>query len=58
MKKETQDRSVTIRIKKDLYQSLTNIAINKSVNEGNIIKISEIIRIALENYIKDEKINN
>jgi metal-responsive CopG/Arc/MetJ family transcriptional regulator len=58
MKKETQDRSVTIRIKKDLYQSLTNIAINKSVNEGNIIKISEIIRIALENYIKDENINN
>jgi hypothetical protein len=58
MKKETQDRSVTIRIKKDLYQSLTNIAINKSVNEGNIIKISEIIRIALENYITDEKINN
>ena len=58
MKKETQDRSVTIRIKKDLYQSLTNIAINKSVSEGNIIKISEIIRIALENYIKDEKINN
>jgi hypothetical protein len=58
MKKETQDRSVTIRIKKDLYQSLTNVAINKSVSEGNIIKISEIIRIALENYIKDEKINN
>lgn len=58
MKNETQDRSVTIRIKKELYQMLTNIAIDKSVNEGKIIKISEIIRETLENLVKDEKINN
>lgn len=49
MKKETQDRSVTIRIKKELYQDLTNIAISKSVKEGRVVKVSEIIRIALEN---------
>lgn len=58
MKNETQDRSVTIRIKKELYQTLTNVAINKSINQGKIIKISEIIREALENLVKNEKINN
>jgi hypothetical protein len=52
MKKETQDRSVTIRIKKELYQDLTNLAIAQSVKEGKIIKVSEIIRVALENIEK------
>jgi hypothetical protein len=57
MKEETQDRSVTIRLKTELYQTLTNIAINKSVEEGRIVKVSEIIRLALENLKQDEKIN-
>jgi hypothetical protein len=52
MKKETQDRSVTIRIKKELYQDLTNKAIAQSVKEGRIIKVSEVIRVALENLEK------
>ena len=49
MKKETQDRSITIRIKKELYQDLTNMAIAKSVKEGRVVKVSEIIRVTLEN---------
>jgi hypothetical protein len=57
MKEETQDRSVTIRLKTELYQTLTNIAINKSVEEGRIVKVSEIIRLALENLAQDEKVN-
>lgn len=49
MKKETQDRSVTIRIKKELYQYLTNMAIAQSVKENRVVKVSEIIRVTLEN---------
>jgi hypothetical protein len=51
-KEETQDRSVTFRIKKELYQALTNKAIEASVEEGRIVKVSEVIRIALEKLVK------
>lgn len=57
MKEQTQDRSVTIRVQTETYQKLTNIAIDKSVKEGRIVKVSEIIRLAIENLIQDEKIN-
>jgi len=53
MEKETQDRSVTIRIKKETYQKLTKIAIDKSIENGKIVKISEIIRMALGNFINN-----
>lgn len=52
MKKENQDRSVTIRVKKELYQGLTNKAIAQSIKEKKIIKVSEIIRLAIEKFIK------
>ena len=53
MKKEiNQDRSVTFRMKKELYQALTNKAIEQSVKEGRIVKVSELIRITLEELVK------
>jgi len=48
MTKDNKDRSVTIRIKKELYQELVDLAINKSVKEGRVVKVSEIIREKLE----------
>lgn len=53
MKTELQDKSITIRIKKELYQDLTNMAISQSVKEGKIIKISEIIRNAIQNMVNN-----
>lgn len=49
MTNNNMDRSVTIRIKKELYQELVDKAIIKSVKEGRIVKVSEIIREKLEN---------
>ena len=37
-------RSVTIRIEQEIYDGLVKEAIERSVKEGKIIKISEIIR--------------
>ena len=42
--KENKDRSVTIRINKDIYQKLVDETLKRSLDEGRIIKISEIIR--------------
>ena len=42
--KENKDRSVTIRINKDVYQRLVDETLERSVKEGRLIKISEIIR--------------
>lgn len=52
MEKENQDRSVTFRVKKDLYQALTDKAIQQSLKEGRIVKVSEIIRVGLEKLVK------
>ena len=46
--KENKDRSVTIRINKDVYQRLVDETLEISVKEGILIKISEIIREKLE----------
>ena len=46
--KENKDRSVTIRINKDVYQRLVDETLERSVKEGRLIKISEIIREKLE----------
>ena len=43
-----KDRSVTIRIKSEVYQELVNLAIERSVKEGRVVKVSEIIREKLE----------
>jgi predicted CopG family antitoxin len=48
MKEYSKDRSVTIRINKDVYQKLVDETLERSVNEGRLIKISEIIREKLE----------
>jgi hypothetical protein len=50
--KENKEKSITIRLGKDLHQQIINKAIEASVKEGKIVKISEIIRIALENLVK------
>ena len=49
-------RSVTLRIEQEIYDSLVKEAIERSVKEGRIIKISEIIREKLNK--QNEKINN
>ena len=46
---DKKDRSVTIRIPGELYEKLLKEAIDNSVKENRIIKISEIIRKKLEN---------
>lgn len=48
MTKDNKDRSVTIRIKKESYQKLVDTAIKRSVQEGRLIKVSEIIREKLD----------
>lgn len=50
-KKENKEKLVTIRLEKELYQKITNKAIEASVVEGRIIKVSEIIREALKNLV-------
>ena len=44
-----KDRSVTIRISKEVYDKLIKETIDRSVKENKIIKISEIIREKLNN---------
>lgn len=51
MEKENKNRSVTIRVQPTLYKKLTDKAIQESVKEGRIVKVSEIITLALENSI-------
>jgi hypothetical protein len=41
-------RSITIRIEQEIYDGLVKEAIERSVKEGKIIKISDIIREKLE----------
>jgi hypothetical protein len=48
MKENNKDRSVTIRLNKDIYKKLVVETIKRSLDEGRIIKISEIIREKLE----------
>lgn len=47
-----KDKSLTVRIPKEIYQQYLDIAIRKSNEERRIVKVSEIVRHALENYIK------
>ena len=39
-----KDRSVTVRIPIEVYEKLKKEAIDKSVRENRIVKISEVIR--------------
>ena len=41
-------RSVTIRIEQEIYDGLVKEAIERSVKEGRIVKISDMIREKLE----------
>jgi hypothetical protein len=51
MQKTNKDKSVTIRIKGDTFQKLTNMAIQQSVEQGRIVKMSEIIRVAIDKIV-------
>jgi predicted DNA-binding protein len=44
-----KDRSITIRIPDETYKRLLKEAIDISVKENRIVKLSEIIRKKLEN---------
>jgi hypothetical protein len=44
-----KDRSITIRISDETYKKLLKEAIDISVKENRIVKLSEIIRKKLEN---------
>jgi hypothetical protein len=52
MEKENKDRSVTLRIKADLYQKCINKALKIGLKEGRIVNISEAIRIFIEKGVK------
>ena len=54
MKENSKDRSVTIRINKDVYQRLVDETLERSVKEGKLIKISEIIREKLIKNLSQE----
>ncbi len=41
---KNNDRSVTVRVPIEVYEKLTKEAIEQSVAEGRIVKISEVIR--------------
>lgn len=47
--KEKQDRHLTIRMSNDLYQSYVEKALKMGQKEQRIVKISEVIKTALEN---------
>jgi predicted DNA-binding protein len=46
------DKSVTIRLNTEIYDKMIKIAISKSVEKNKIVKISEIIRISLDEFLK------
>ena len=52
MKKGNQDRSLTIRLNSELYQKCINKALEMGLKEGKIVKISEIVRVFIENGVK------
>ena len=45
-----EDKSVTVRMSKELHNKCIKLAIKRSVKENKIIKISEVIREILEKY--------
>jgi len=48
--KENKDIPVTVRLSKGLYQTYINKALKKCQKEKRIVKISEVLREALEKY--------
>ena len=52
MKKNKEEyRTLTFRLSKSLYEKCVNEAIERSVKENRIIKVSEIIRESIEKTI-------
>ena len=45
------DKSLTVRIPIEIYQKYLDKAIEKSNNCRRIVKVSEVVREALEKYI-------
>ncbi len=46
--KENKGKSITFRLNQDLYEKCVENAINRSIKEKRIVKVSEIIREILE----------
>ena len=45
---KTENRTVTFRISKELYQKCLDMALDRSKEENKMINISDIIRDAIE----------
>lgn len=50
--KEKKDKAISIRVSQDLYSKYVTETIKRSGDENKLIKVSEIIREALESYMK------
>lgn len=50
--KKNQDRSLTIRLNSKLYQKCVIKALEVGTKRGEILKISDIIRIFIEEGVK------
>lgn len=51
---EKKGKSVTFRMTNELNEKITKIAIDRSVKEGKIIKVSEVIREILEKEVSKD----
>lgn len=49
-----KNKTITFRLNKTQYQKCIDIAIKRSQNENRIVKISEIIREAIEKGLTNE----
>ena len=50
-----KNKTITFRLNEDQHQKCLDIAIKRSSKENRIVKMSEIIREAIEKGLKDEK---
>ena len=48
-----KDKSLTVRLPQNLYDEIVKITINESQKQNKIIKVSETIRLILENQINN-----
>lgn len=52
MADESKDKTITFRLDIDLYNKCISTAIKQSTETGRMVKISEIIREAIEKQLK------
>lgn len=51
--KDSKDKHMNIRLSSELYQKFIEKAIERSTKEKRVVKISEIVREALEKGVDD-----